>query len=95
MNKAVGVGIAVIIIVAIAGIAYSLSSTESNDGNLPVVGDLNLDESVLLDEEIVTEELDEEIVSEELDEEIVSEELEQTGKDFSVELTEDIGIKSP
>ena len=86
MNKAVGVGIAVIIIVAIAGIAYSLSSTESSDGNLPVVGDLNLDESVLLDEEIVTEELDEEIVSEE---------LEQTGKEFSVELTEDIGIKSP
>jgi len=42
----------------------------------------------------VTEELDlDESVS--LEEEIVSEEPEQTGTDFSVELTEKIGIKSP
>ena len=77
MNKIVGIGIAIIVIVAIAGVAYSLSSTESSDENLPVVDDLNLNESGLLDEEIV------------------SEEPEQTGRELSVELTENIGIKSP
>ena len=85
MNKAAGIGIAVIIIVVIVGIAYSLSSTESSEENLPTVDDLNLDESILLDEEVV---------SEEPEQEIVSEEPEQEGTEFSVELTETVGIKS-
>ena len=73
MNKSVGIGIAVIAIVLIVGIAYSLSSIESDEKNL----------SVIEDEDLISGE-----------EEIISI-PEQTGKEFSVELTEKIGLKSP
>ena len=80
VKKSAGIGIAAIIIALIIGIAYSSSLTESSEENLPTTEELNLDESVSLEEEIVSEEL---------------EEPEQTGTDFSVELTEKLGIKSP
>ena len=82
MNKAAGIGIAVIIIAIIVGIAYSVSSS---DENLPTVDELDLNESVLLEEELASEE----------PEEVASEELEEAGREFSVELTEAIGLKSP
>ena len=73
MNKPIGIGIAVIAIVLIVGIAYSLSSIESDEKNL----------SVIEDEDLISGE-----------EEIISI-PEQTGKEFSVEFTEKIGLKSP
>ena len=81
MNKAGGIGIAIVIIGAIIGVAYSMSSNTSED-NLPAVEDLNLDESISVSEEIVSEE-------------IVSEEPEQTGTDHTIELEENMGFKSP
>ena len=80
MNKTAIIGIGVVIIVLIIGIAYSSTSTEPSEENLPTIEELDLDESVSLEEEIVAEEL---------------EEPEQTGTDFSVELTEKLGLKSP
>ena len=75
MNKAAIIGIGVVIIVLIIGIAYSSSLTESTE-NLPITDEINLDESISVEEEI-------------------SEEPEQTGNEFSVEFTEDIGIETP
>jgi len=111
MNKVVGIGIAIIIIGAIIGVAYSMSSSNTSDDNLPVVEEIILEESISVEEEIVSEEiileesisLEEEIVSEEIileesisvEEEIVSEEPEQTGTDHTVELEESMGFKSP
>jgi len=73
MNKVVGVGIAIVIIGAIIGVAYSMSSSNTSEGNLPTSEEINLDESISVEEEIVTEE----------------------GKEFSVEFSETVGIKSP
>ncbi len=83
VNKSAGIGIAAIIIALIIGIAYSSSSTEPSEENLPTIEELDLGESVSLEGEIVAEELEE------------IEEPEQTSTDFSVELTEKLGIKSP
>ena len=76
MNKPIGIGIAVIAIVLIVGIAYSLSSTESDEKKLPIMENNDLDN-------LTTGEKEEISVPE------------QTGKEFSVELTEKIGLKSP
>ena len=80
MNKSAGIGIAAIIVIIIIGIAYSSYSTEPSEENLPTTEELDLGESISIEEEIVAEEL---------------EEPEQTGTDFSVELTEKMGLKSP
>jgi len=94
MNKAAGVGIAIVIIGVIIGVAYSMSSSNTSEDNLPTTEELSLDESISVEEEIVTEELSlDESIS--VEEEIVTEEPEQEGKDFSVEFSESIGIKSP
>lgn len=79
MNRVVGVGIALVIvtIIAIIGVTYSMSSSNTNEDNLLTVEDVNLEESLALEEEII------------------SEEPEQAGQEFSVELTERIGIKTP
>jgi len=77
VNKAAGIGIAIVIIGAIIGVAYSMSSSNTSEDNLPTVEEIILDESISVKEEIV------------------SEEPEQTGNDFSVELTESIGLKTP
>jgi len=82
VNKAAGIGIVIVIIGAIIGVAYSMSSSNTSEDNLPVVENIILDESILVSEEIVSEE-------------IVSEESEQTGTDHSVELEEDMGFKTP
>ena len=80
MNRAGGIGIAILIIVAIIGVAYSMSSSDTSEDNLPTVEEVTLDETISVEEEIVSEEL---------------EEPEQTGTDFSEELTEKLGLKSP
>ncbi len=51
MNKAGGIGIAIGVI---AGIAYSMSSTESSNETIPIVEEIDLNESV--EEEIAVEE---------------------------------------
>jgi len=76
MNKSISIGIAVIVIVIIVGIAYSLSPTESDEKNLSIIEDVNLDDLTSVEEETVSI-------------------PEQTGKEFSVEFTEKIGLKSP
>ncbi len=80
MNRAGGIGIAILIIVVIIGVAYSMSSSDTSEDNLPTVEEVTLDETISVEEEIVSEEL---------------EEPEQTGTDFSEELTEKLGLKSP
>jgi len=109
MNKAGGIGIAIVIIGAIIGVVYSMSSNTSED-NLPVVEDIILNESIsvediILDESISVEDiiLDESISVEDiilnesisLEEEIVSEESEQTSTDHTIELEENMGFKTP
>jgi hypothetical protein len=76
MNKPIGIGIAVIAIVLIVGIAYSLSSTESDEKNLSIIEDNDLDNLTAVEKEGISV-------------------PEQAGKEFSVELTEKIGLKSP
>ena len=76
MNKPIGIGIAVIAIVLIVGIAYSLSSTESDEKNLSIIEDNDLDNLTAVEKEGISVH-------------------EQAGKEFSVELTEKIGLKSP
>ncbi len=94
MNRAGGIGIAILIIVVIIGVAYSMSSSDTSEDNLPTVEEVILDETISVEEEIVSEEviLDETIS---VEEEIVSEEPEQTGTDHSVELEESLGFKTP
>jgi len=76
MNKSLSIGIVVIVIVIISGIAYSLSSTESNEKNLSIIEDIDLDDLTSVEEETISI-------------------PEQTGREFSVEFTEKIGLKSP
>ena len=76
MNKSVGIGIAVIVIVIIIGIVYSFSSTESDEKNLSIIEDIDLDDFTTVKEEVVST-------------------PEQTGREFSVEFNEKIGLKSP
>ena len=64
MNKAACVGIAVVIIAAIIGVAYSISSSDTSVDNLPII-----------------------------EEEIITEEAQST--DYSVGLSENIGLKTP
>lgn len=66
MNKVAGIGIAIVIIIAIIGTAYSMSLSDTNEDNIPIVVN-----------------------------EVITEEPENTGTDFSVELTEKIGLKTP
>ncbi len=66
MNKVVGIGIIIVIIMAIIGVAYSMSSSDTSEDNIPIVV-----------------------------KEAIIEEPESTGTDFSVELTEKIGLKTP
>jgi hypothetical protein len=56
MNKAGGVGIGIVIIVLIIGVVYSMSSSNTSEDNLPTVEDINFDESISVEEEIVSEE---------------------------------------
>ena len=55
MNKAVGIGIGVVIIIAIIGVAYSLSSFEKNEENVQDIP-VDLNESIQIEEEIISEE---------------------------------------
>ena len=56
MNRAGGIGIAILIIVVIIGVAYSMSSSDTSEDNLPTVEEVILDETISVDEEIVSEE---------------------------------------
>ena len=56
MNKVGGIGIAIVIIGAIIGVTYSMSSSNTSEENLPTVEEINLEESISVDEEIVSEE---------------------------------------
>jgi len=76
MNKSLSIGIVVIVIVIISGIVYSLSSTESDEKNLSIIEDIDLDDLTSVEEGTVSI-------------------PEQTGREFSVEFTEKIGLKSP
>ena len=56
MNKSVVIGIAIVIIIAIIGVAYSISSSEKNEEKIPGVEDVILDEILDVQEEIASEE---------------------------------------
>ena len=84
MNRARGIGIAILIIVVIIGVAYSMSSSDTSEGNLPTVEEVILDETISVEDETIS-----------VEDEIVSEEPEQTGTDHSVELEESLGFKTP
>ena len=56
MNRAGGIGIAILIIVVIIGVAYSMSSSDTSEDNSPTVEEVILDETISVDEEIVSEE---------------------------------------
>ena len=56
MNRTGGIGIAILIIVAIIGVAYSMSSSDTSEDNLPTVEEAILDETISVEEEIVSEE---------------------------------------
>ncbi len=84
MNKAAGIGaiVAVIIGIIIVSAAFSMDSTEDNDSAL---------EETQLGESIPIEESEIEVVEDTVEES----EIEETGKDFSVEFTESVGLKTP
>ncbi len=84
MNKAAGIGaiVAVIIGIIIVTAAFSMDSTEDND---------SASEEILIEESIPVEESEIEVV----EETVVESEVEETGKDFSVEFTESVGLKTP
>ena len=56
MNRAGGIGIAILIIVVIIGVAYSMSSSDTSEDNLLTVEEVILEESISVEEEIVSEE---------------------------------------
>ena len=84
MNKTVVIGaiLAVIIGVIIVSAAISMDSTEDSDSAL---------EETQLGESISVVESEIEVI----EETVVESEIEETGKDFSVEFTESVGLKTP
>ena len=84
MNKTAVIGaiLAVIIGIIIVSAAISMDSTEDNNSSL---------EESQLGESISVVESEIEVI----EETVVESEIEETGKDFSVEFTESVGLKTP
>ena len=98
MNKAAGIGavIAVIIGIIIVSATFSMDSSVEDKGSVSekVVIEESIEEKVVIEESIEElEVVEEEVVIEESIEE--PEVVEEEGKDFTVELTETIGLKGP